>query len=674
VKGRSHAGLYGHPDRLLHPLKRLPDGSFQRISLDDAIGEIAERLRCLIEERGPRSVAMYPSSHNAFDHPANIAMAGAFMKALGSPKLFSVVTIDQPGKGISAAMHGIWMAPGHKHDPDVVLVVGGNPMISHQNQAAPPGDFIKDLSRRGGSLLVIDPRRTETAKRARIHLAPRPGEDPAILAGLLNIIIREGLHDQAFIAEHVTGFDELRRAVEPFTPEYVACRADIPEADLVEMARIFGRGPRGYVIAGTGPSMTAQSTIVEYLVKCLDTVCGHWLRAGERVYAVPSLFAYTPPRAQARPPFPAYGFGELMRVRGLVESMAGLPVAAAADEMLLPGDEQIRALLSLGGNPASSWPDQIKTVEAFRSLDLLVQTDVWMTTTAKLAHYVLPATLPYEAPGTNMMADCLPMFTPHWGLPLPLARYTKAMVQPPEGSEVSEQWEVLFRIAQEMGLQMTLLPGFGEDHGAKGVALDMSRVPNSDELIEFVMSGSRIDLAEIKEHPNGFYADDPIFVQPPEEDWAGRLDVGNIDMMNDLDEISALQPLNVLGFPYRLIARRMMHVFNTPTPGMPTNRPGYNPLFIHPLDLEELGAVEGELIEVRSRRAAVRAVASPDDTMRRKTVSMSHAWGGLPELEGDPHDGGASTARLIANDAEFERYSGQPRMSNVPVTLSLLPS
>jgi anaerobic selenocysteine-containing dehydrogenase len=273
-------------------------------------------------------------------------------------------------------------------------------------------------------LIVVDPRRTETAMRADIHLAPKPGHDGAILAGLLRVILQEDLWDRSFVEENVDGIEALREAVAPFEPHMVAERADIPADDLVRAARLFGSARRGYVIAGTGPSMSGRSTLVEYLVRCLDTVTGHHLRAGELVTAPVCFLPFTQPKAQASPPSPAFDEEVRLRVRGLVKSAAGMPTAALPDEILMPGDGRIRALLSLGGNPGVAWPDQLKSVEALRSLDLLVHLDIQMTATAWLADYVLPSTLPYEVPGTNVFADVLPVYNAVWGMTTSFARYS----------------------------------------------------------------------------------------------------------------------------------------------------------------------------------------------------------------------------------------------------------
>ncbi|HET9771834.1 MAG TPA: molybdopterin-dependent oxidoreductase, partial [Acidimicrobiia bacterium] len=676
VKGREHPALYRHPERLLRPLKRTADGEFVEIPVEDAVGEIGDRLSTIIDRHGPRAVAMFLGTYYLLDNPVNLAMGSAFMSAIGSPMSFTPNTIDQAGKFISKGFHGMWMAPGQSlHDPDVVLLIGTNPLVSHLGPFGNPGDFAKDLARRGATLIVIDPRATETARRATIHLQPLPGEDHTILAGMIRVILEEGLHDAAFVADHVSGLDDLRRAVAPYTPGFVAARAGIDAEDLVTVARRFGSAQRGYARAGTGPNMAGRGSLLEYLVLCLDTICGHWLREGEQVRSPLSIipgFAQMA-KAQAIPPFPAFGFGEKMRMRGLTQTIAGMPTGALADEILAPGDGQVRALLSLSGNPASCIPDQLKTVEALRSLDLLVQTDVQMSPTARLAHYVIPARLPFEMPGTTIFSEFIALVGHGLGLPEPFAQYTPALVDPPAGSDVIDPWRLLYRVAQRMKLQLQLSPGVGEFlPGGTPTELDMSEDPDDEAMFDLIHAGSRIPLDEVRRQPTGqIYPDPPVVVAARDPGWECRLDVGNATMMGDLATEAARPAEPGSGeFPFRLTTRRMMHVYNTPTVVMPKNRPRHNPAYLHSRDLARLGVAAGDLIEIRSSRTAILAVAGKDDSVREGTVSISHAYGDLPDAGDDVRALGSNPGRLVANDDFYDPYSGQPRVSNIPVSIS----
>ena len=224
-------------------------------------------------------------------------------------------------------------------ESDAWLLVGNNPLISMSGGIPPanPARRLREANARGMKLVVIDPRRTEVARFADVYLQPRPGEDPTLLAALLHVVIRDGLVDRDFVRDHVSGFAELEAAVAPFTPRFAAERAGVPAAEIERAARVFGGAQRGCGVAGTGPNMAPHGNLTEYLLLCLNTVCGRWRRAGERVANPGALLPQAVPVAQAQAPRRAFGFGEKLRVRGLANSAAGLPTAALADEILEPG-------------------------------------------------------------------------------------------------------------------------------------------------------------------------------------------------------------------------------------------------------------------------------------------------------------------------------------------------
>lgn len=681
VKGRALPALLNDPGRLLHSMKRLADGSFQAIPSEQAMDEIAERLTVILGEHGPGSIAGYLGTMISL---AVSSMYTAFMNAIGSPMRFGTATIDQPGKILAKAMHGMWMAPARAFDlPEVALIVGANPLISHEGfPMGNPGAFLASSLRRGMKLIVIDPRRSDTAKRASLHLQPRPGEDIPILAALLRVILEERLYDHEFVTENVLGLETLRRSIEPFTPNEVARRADLSAEALVEASRIFGRSSRGYALAGTGPSMSsARSTLVEYLILCLDTLCGHWPRAGELVRSAATLLPQIPAKAQALPPWSPYGDGTALRIRGLKETMAGMPTAALAEEILLDGPGQVKALISISGNPVAAWPDQLKVIEALKELELLVQIDVKMSATARFAHYIIAPKMGLEMAGTTQFNDIFGCVSSGLGFAESYAQYTPSIVDPPKGSDLIEEWEFFYGLGQRLGLELEI-PSIGSEFGISEsgddkLRFDMTRTPSTDELLEIMTRGSRISLEEVKTRPHGdFFPTPAVFVEPRDAGWSGRLNVGSADMMTDLAEV-ARQPSGeeLDPYPFRLISRRLMHVHNSSLrniPGVKGRR--YNPAFLHPDDLSDLKLKSGDHVEIRSERAAISAIVEADDTLRRGIISMTHCFGEAPDRDGDVDEIGSPTSRLCRADREWERYSGQPRMSNIPVQIQMVNS
>jgi len=671
IKGRALPDQHNDPNRILHTLKRDAKGVHQRMPVEEAMDAIADQLSRLIAEHGPRSVALYSGTFS-YLYTAGAELGKSFMSAIQSPMLLDPSTIDQPGKPLSIGYHGRWEAgPQSFSDADVWMLVGTNPIVSRWGGIphANPAKQLHDAKKRGLKLIVVDPRRTDCAEKADVFLQPRPGEDPTILAGLIRIILDEGLCDEEFLDAHAEGLTALREGIERFTPEYVAARADIPETSLLEAARTFAGAKRGMVSCGTGPNMARRGTLTEYLVLVLNTLCGRWVREGERITNPLVTLPEMPHRAQAQPrPEKVYGFGEKMRVRGLSQSLAGIPISAAADEMLLEGEGQIRALLVLGGNPVAAWPDPLRTLAAMEVLELSLTLDLTMSATAKQCHYIIAPKLSLESPAITQMHEMLGFYGVSHGYPAPYAQYAEKVVDPPKGSEVIEEWEFFYGLAQRMGLQLDI----------RGQKLDMNEKPTSDELIEMLCTGSRIPLEEVKKYPNGHVFDDPpVLATPREAAWGCRLDIGSPEMMQELHAIREEEFFEHAGyeatpiFSHRLISRRMHNFYNSSGQQIErlTREFSYNPAFMNPTDLDQLGFEAGQIVEISSADGSIQGIVEPDPNVRCGVISMAHAWGGAPSEDDKIRTIGSSTGRLVSNSGRVDHRSGQPLMSAIPVNL-----
>jgi len=671
VKGRASPSIHNNPDRLLHTMKRMPDGTFEPIDIEVALDEIAAKLAVILERDGPRAVASY---HGTGIVGQTLAMASthAFMEAIDSPMSFSNESIDQPGKSVAKGLHGVWQAPGNGwRDPDVILVVGMNPLVSHNGfPFGNPAAWINERIAKGTKLIVIDPRRTETARKATRFLQPLPGHDAAILAAIARVIIEEKLYDHAFVAEHVEGLDAFTAALDRFAPETVASVAGIAADDLVDVARTYAAAKRGYAICGTGPSMSGSSTLVEYLRMGIETLCGHYMREGEVLPVAGVTMAAPVAKAQAMPPFPAWGEkfgGPATRVRGLRAYFAGsapMPTSALPDEILMPGEGQVRAFICCAGNPVLAWPDQNRTVAALKSLELSVAIDIKMTPSAALADYVIACKQHLETPGLSYLSEGLAFYSTGVGVDQSYGQYTPAIVPPPKGSQVVEEWEVFYGLCRRLGVPFTL-------HGLNGThfSADMIQKPTTDDLLEQFMAGSRIPLEELKKHPHGaIFPDEAAVVLPKDEGWQGRLQLANDDMMADLYGYSLATDQDA-AFPFRMISRRMRHTFNSIAHDPATKGSPHNPAFMNPADLDALGLTTGDIVELRSRYGAILGVVEQDRALRPGLVSMAHGYGASTDRDDELLTIGSPTSRLSGLDDFPERYSGQPRMSAIPVTI-----
>ena len=667
LKGRLQATLLSDPQRLIRSHRRVGDGDHEPVELDEAIQDIATRLNALRARYGPDVIAFYPGTMSTTNATTRV-MLDALRSAIGSQMRFSPATIDKAGKQVAEALHGRWMAPvaGYS-DPEVALLVGINPPIAYQGvPRGNPAKWLREQSDRGMQLLVIDPRNTETARRADLLVQPLPGHDAALLATMLHVILEEDLYDAEFVGRHVTGLPRLRAAVSRFSPEDVARCADVRAEHLVAAARIFGRSRRGYVSVGTGPNMSGPGTLVEYLALCLDTLCGHVAREGEVVRNAASLLPVPRYRAQMSPPRQAIGFEPLLSATGLASSVAGPPVSGLPAEMARDDDRRIRALISCGGNPASAWPGQREVVDALSGLDLLVQVDPWMSNTARLADYVIAPTMPLEAADMTQHLDSMSQLSIGYGLADSYAQYSAAVVSPPAGSEVVEEWRFFFDLGRAMGLQLVI-----SRPNAKPITLDMDTPPSTDELLALLAEGSRIPLDVVRAAPGGaLYPAPECRVAPPDPEWDGRADVGNELMMDELESTEITEPPADPRFDLRLIPRRAQHVYNSTSHHPDTARGGlFNRAYLHPDDIAERGLVDGEEVLVMSAVGRLTTVLGTDRHLRRGVVSMSHSYGGLPDDTRQDRPGGANLGLIVGLDT-LQPHTGQPVMGNVPVSVS----
>ena len=692
AKGRALPAQHSHPDRLLHSQKRGPDGRHAAIGSERAMDEIAARVGEIVALHGARAVALYPGTYSG-PHPASIPAGVGWMLGLGSKMVFTSAAIDQPGKHVANAIHGRWLGGSDVFDEsDVWMLVGNNPLISMSGGIPPsnPSRRLRGAKARGLALVVIDPRRSEVARFADVFLQPRPGHDPEILAAMIHVVLREGRYDAAFCEAHVAGFAELEAAVAGCTPAWAAERAGLEAGDIAHAARVFAGEPgasprrRGCAVAGTGPNMAPHGNLTEYLLLALNTLCGRWRREGEVVPNPGALLPRAVAKAQAAPPRAGWGKGESLASRPLGNSAAGLPTGALADEILHDGPERIRALFCIGSNPVAAWPDQHKTIAAMKKLDLLVTLDMKLSATSKFADYVIAPKLSLEVPGLSISSEAIEQTYVAHGYPEPYAQATPAIVAPPAGADVIEEWAFFWGLAKRMGFALNAYPIRAETGALRERretwAFDMDAKPSSEDVLAGLMNGSRVPIEEVRRHPHGAIFDDvEVRVAPADPDCADRLDVANADMLGELAEIvagtnpAARAAAREADYPFALISRRLPNAYNSSGRDIArlNGRKPWNPAFLHPDDLARLGLARGDLVEIRSPRAAILGVVEPAPELRPGVVSMAHCFGDVPEAEDDDtiRAIGSNTGRLVDNESVFDPHTGIPRMSAIPVAI-----
>lgn len=669
-KGRAIPQEHHNPRRLLQSLKRLPDGRRVPISSEQLVEEISQRVGRIIDAHGPQAVAAF-LGNGVSAQPAASGMMISFLAAIGSRMMFSPGTIDQPGLLMSLALHGRWQGGRmHPRQWDTLLVVGGNPVVSKQYLPQNPAWQLKELEQGGMRMIVIDPRRTETARRAAVHLQAIPGEDPTVLAGLIHLIFALDGVDEDFIAENAEGAQALCEAVARFTPDYVAARAGLDQDDLIAAARILIEAKGGDTAPGVGTSMATRGTLTSYLALCIQTLRGHWSREGDPVSRPKVLTPRRDWRAQPIAPSPAW-FGGPITERALVNTVAGMPCAALPDLMMSEGPDRVRALF-LHGGAYYAWPDTNKTVKALGELDLFVMHDVEFSGTAAHADYVIATYDQLETPAMSALNESVGDLHPGYDWNEPYAFYRPALLPPPEGAELMESWQIYYRVAQKLGLPLSYIVYGGAK--TEPVPFDMAKEPVADDIYEMICNGSAVPLSEVKQHRHGAIFDEcreVVGARDPE--CAARLQLADPTMLAELAEVRAEDPMARRrtggDYPFQLICRRMQGSTNSAARPEGIIRTGYNPLWMHPADMAELDVRNGDEVEIRSRHGAIPGFVEADADMRPGVVAMTHGFGPKPNTNYDPRRDGSNINLLLSWTDDPDPYHGMPRMSAVPVAV-----
>ncbi len=676
IKGRQMIDQIDHPTRLQQSQKKQPDGSFNAIGTELAMDEIATQLQTILDTYGPRSIASYNGTYS-YQNSAAHDVARAFHAAIDSPSYYTSVTIDQPAKvAIGPTRMGWWNGGSHMwNDSDVAMIIGNNTLVSHFSipggiPAFSPHNALRDGKKRGIKVICIDPRVTEVASRADLHLQVRPGQDAAILAAIIAVILAEELHDKAFCLDNVEGLEQLTEHTRRFTPEAVSAAAGIPANQIIEAARMFAAGPRGTAVTGTGPEMGPHPNLLQHLVQSLNAICGRHYREGERLPNPGVLTPIGPRIAEATGPQPQWlTDGVKSRVSDdicetVVLSPYGplkeMPTAVISDEMLLEGEGQIKALICVGGNPLLAWPDQEKTHAALSGLELLVCIDIKMAATAQMADYVLAPKMCLEREDVTLLTDI-------WH-DKPYSQYTQTVVEA-EGDKI-EEWEFFWAMGKRMGLNMSMANG----------PINMQEKPKKFDLLANITQGSRVPLQEIYNTEGGKIFDVPdVILDAPDPTTRGRLQLFPQGLEQELEAShNDMKSSGTKDYPLLLISRRMKNTYNSTGPELSLlkSKGTTNPAFMHPQELAALQVADGDIVEVHSRHGAIPAVVTASDDIRPGVISMSHCWGGSPDPTANAdqrvREIGSNTNRLIDNLENAERYSGMCRQSSIPVAIRKL--
>ena len=563
------------------------------------------------------------------------------------------------------------MASGRHNfrDADCALLAGGNPLVTHQGapfavaEVGAPARAFAAAKERGCRIIIVDPRRTETARFADLFIQPLPGHDAELFGAIAHVMLRDGLYKQDFVARFCGQLDALRAALVPFTPEMASARAQVPVEQIELAARWLGEAERPLVGSGTGPSMGTHSNTADHMIEVVNVLAGGYRRAGDRIRNPGTLkvkdayeMAVSPTRSFEKEP------KCVSEDTGLL--VGEFPTALIPREIAADSPDRIRALISFGGDPLMAMGDPAFAQAGFAKLELLVSLDCRMNATGEAADYVVATSQPFERHEISVPGDS--------SYPEPFVQYTAPVVQKPEG--VIDDWEFFWGVSARMGVPLTFKYwnyGLRFQDIAEGVELSLTEKPDPEDLCRYLAKDSAVPFDDIKASPSGVRPfQEPRFVLPGPPDASGRLELCPPDVGAELASLAREEPER--GFAYRLTCRRILHALNGAYRGSKEVRRRFPVNYAHmnPQDMAAEGLADGDLIEIASEFGAVRTLAKAEDRLRRGVISMTHMFGPLLG-SGDPlADGGANVGQLTSLTRHVQPINFMPRFSAIPVNVT----
>lgn len=649
------------PDRVRTPLRRGPSG-FQPVSWSEAIAEAAQRIHELQTRHGPHAVAVYAGNPTVHSFGALLGMT-ALTGALRGHSNFSATSVDQLPHQLAA--YQMFGNQALFPIPDIdrtqfFLIVGGNPVASNGSIMSAPGaaERIKAIRARGGRVVVVDPRLTETALLADTHLGIQPGTDALFLLGLVHVLVHEGLVTPGRLTAFTDGLERLPALTKAFSPEAVAGVTEIAAEQIRTLARDFARADKAVAYGRVGMCTQETGGTAAWLINLINVISGNLDREGGAMFPTPAVDLAELARRLGK----AGSYGRFKtRVRGLPEFAGELPVAAMAEEMDTPGDKQIRGLITFAGNPVLSTPSGARLEKALSKLELIISFDLYQNETTRFAHLILPTSFGFERDHFDLALNALAVRNN--------AKFAPAIF--PAAGDTREDFELLVDVAAAIERSRGGAAGLGKALALSGVrklgsrrALDLllRLGPHKLSLKKLLGAPHGIDLGALVPRMPGVLANAERRINAVPEVFA--------------KDLTRLEPMLARrrGAELVLIGRRLlrsnnswMHNSERLTKGKPACT-----LLMHPADAAERGLIDGANVVVRSPRGQVVTTLEISGTLKRGVVSLPHGYGHEREgvqLRVARRRPGVSINDLT--DGAVDPISGNAALSGVSVEVTL---
>jgi formate dehydrogenase len=665
-KGIAMADVQNDPDRVVYPLKRTGGpGEFERITWEEAMSDIAARMRAIIGRHGSQSVGWYMGNPGAFSY-SHTLWAKGFLDGLGSPHYYSAGSQDVNNRFAASAL--LYGSPLLVPIPDLnrtnfLLVVGANPLVSHGSVLSAPRvrEGLNAVVDRGGRVVVVDPRRSETARQYE-HVPIRPDTDAWLLLSILHVVFAEDLADGAAIARQTRGADALAEHARRFDPERAESITGVPAATVRELARAFASAPSAAAYGRTGSCLGRFGTLVAYLLDALNAVTGNLDRPGGAVFGRPPIVL---DEIAEKAGLATYGKVR-SRIGDFPDVIGNLPATLIPEEITTPGERQIRAFFVSAGNPVLSVPNGSALEKAFEQLDLLVSLDLYVSDTSRHADYILPATTFLER--EDVPVAFLGFFS------TPFMQVTEAVV-PPRG-EARQEWRIIDDLSRRIGIApyslkaLRVLARLGYRISPRRLVDALLRAGPAGDWFGLRRSG--LSLKKVARSPHGVVLGDHIQtdvlgdrVRHPDR----RVHIGDAAALGEIDRLERSNGA-APQFPLSLIGLRELRSHNSWMHNSPLLMRGgrTHALRMHPHDAAAADIVDGALARITSASGVVEAPAMVTDEMMLGTVALPHGWGHRGGWQLANEAGGANVNQLAPSGPEhLERLAGMAHLNGIPV-------
>ena len=670
-KGLSFNEIRDDPDRLMRPLRRAPDGTFEPVSWDAALTEIARKLQTIIDRHGGSAVGMYMGNPSSASLGIFTASKG-FIDALGSPHFYTVGSQDTNSRYVASQF--LYGSPIAVPVPDLLrtdllVMVGANPLVSHGSLLS--GGLVRtdmqDIISRGGRIVVVDPRQTETAERFE-HLPVYPDGDAWLFASIIHVLITEDLIDKS--ARSITiGLDTLRRSVASFDPDATAMHSGVPADAVRALARDLAAAEHAVVYGRVGACVGGYSTLVNYLLDVVNALTGNLDRPGGAIFPSPSIDVFGMMRKQG---LDSYG-AQRTRVGGYPDVLGQMPAGVLAEEITTAGPGQLRALLVTAGNPVLTVPNSDGLARALDQLDLMVSLDIYINETNCKADYILPTTTFLEREDANIFVQQYQY--------RPFVQWTDAVVAPP--GDVRSEWTILRDLSAKLGLVPSSTP-FIRRLGPLGRKINpnvmfdlLLRTGNAGDWFGLRRNG--LSRRRLLAEPRGRVLRDhsPTGVLPKvAKRMGGKVNIGATRVLDELDRLVDDARLNAdERFPLRMFGRRELKSLNS----WMHNSRRLNPrtkapaLLMHPDDAQRYGVQDSSEVVVETRTAALTVPLTITDEVMEGSVCLPHGFGhdGTGGWQRANATGGANANRLsLSGPGALEPIAAMSILNGIRVRVS----